>query len=266
MSSRKRKLELNSIWDRTKVENLFSKNEEIVKKLLQAYHNNKFINEGICFMIVPPNGDVFWDHSKLSAGSSHNDTLKKWLDVANCPTSSAKGLLCPNRGSQWSVVPTRNGYSITSKALIATCLKLGMTVRCITDEIKLPIQPGLPFLLSLAGLLETMNEDNEFLPPIDVEFSRLNNGYRLQIMLSGVDKCGKPVEIERLKSYYLAPPVGGKHETSERLKNLTLGKTELAVSLTTEKKPLFDGVPENDTIVKADFDQNGENPYIHLDW
>ena len=247
--------------------------------VLKPYHSDNKINDGVCFALKP-GLSLRWDHNSLmTPGLEHYTLLSSWLGLINhaCDGESAKALLCPNGECGWQVRGSTNAYTVEAGIVESACGRLGVTLSCEhRTRYRLPFQPGLPFLLSLADLCWQMKQVFETTyPPQSVVLSRVNGVHLLRLNLKPKTKGNESVDMDRFERTYnqiVAGKSPGYHATSVKLQNLSKAKIQLQHGIDFERSALFDGVQDGNVPnvsgpnVSISFDKDQQSPAVLIKW
>jgi NYN domain len=258
--------------------------EDIVRLLYSANTTNSAVGQGAVFhsarqldqairFALAPNGGDQWSHDELDkteVAYGHNEQLCNWLGARTCDGESAKALLCPTSGRGWAIVPAYDEYLIQGQILVEVCRKLGIPLSCETGNIyRLPVQPGLPFLLSLADLYCQMAKCNKTYPPDQVKLSREKGVHSLSLVLRPTGRQGQLTSMDDFERRYRDALSGGKsggHETARRLSSLRLASVALEHPASSLQQSFFNGVEPGTELVAVTFIRSPSVPAVQISW
>lgn len=239
---------------------------------LNSHYRDPRISDAIAFALSPPGGT--WQHNELKPKGTQCAAFQKWIRKTVACESAMALFLGPNQQMPWSVNPTVS-RPIAPDVLAAVCAKVGVDVQIQPSirEIGLPIQPGVPFILSLGALIGTMKTDPDYHAPQRLEMSADNGRFSLRLVLDKRQKMpGKAISPQKLVDAYNVALQKHKSGTLEfedgqrlislHLVRLTHGLIQLEHQIDKTKQPFFAGTP----VPVADVSADEINSAIILSW
>lgn len=240
-------------------------------------HGDPKVNDAIMFACFPP--FTHWHHDFLQPqfgpeGQEKvgilNECIREWLSLDQLDGLSAKSIFRSDGDQRkmpdWQVKPML-GYLLTVGVFEAICTKLGFAVQIdnsVGDTMRLPTQPGLPFLLALAVLVWQMNEDEDHHGPRTIHLSKVNDPlrYTLRLALARTRKRDQlPVDFKKFETAW---NTRNGNMTVGRLTDLLHGR--LVVTLppaVTQATPFFNGTNEPAVSIMI---ETSETPAIVIEW
>ena len=242
--------------------------------VLSTFHKDALINNAIVFALSPSSArpDGCWEHNPLASGQPQNKLLSAWLQLDTVHTGSARALLLgPDRRNGWRVEAAQDDYLINSEVVTAVCMKLGIVPLVIMcNQLRLPTQPGLPFMMSLAALLYDMRQCDKFHAPRRMVFGVSGEVHVLRLELDDrrKDVPGQAICMRKFRDAFEKARSNrdrsGIHATTARLLDVGQGRVALSRPMVGKVSPFFDGV--NGEVVGIEFDENCGAEAIKIVW